>query len=99
MLYTYERVQIGQYSRLHGTIPNITLIHGIVGIIGFIYFLSRYVKKSKDFPFIIVSIIWLVIYFYFNMQIAICGVIGLITVNDMKVNHRKEEPQIERKAY
>lgn len=90
--YSYERVLQGTYGRVHGTIPSVTLIHGLFGITGFFYFILKYIKKIKYCPFAFCAIIWLGMSFYFNLFSATYGIIALLSC-DILCSHSVPDQQ------
>lgn len=69
--YNLNAISSGKFSYAHGAIPCVTLLNGLVGIVGLGYFTIRYLLKSEKFPLAATAFIWLGMSFYFNMQTAI----------------------------
>ena len=86
-VYSHEQVISGRFCRLHGSFPAAMLIHGLVGIVGFFYFVFAYLRKITISPFAFCAFIWLGMSFYFNYQCAVYGMVSLLICDVAVARH------------
>lgn len=67
-------------------ISNVFLFNGIFGIMFVLYWILQFWKKKSRHGINLIPIFWLGLIYYFNIHIAIFGLISIYTIFIEKIN-------------
>lgn len=75
--FPQDAVHLHKLPTGHDTFVVVPLLNGLVGLVALIVLVVKYAKKTYYSPFAIVALLWLLLVYYFNSQLAITGLFFL----------------------
>lgn len=87
--FSLSEINRGIFYGGHDTFSNVFLFNGIFGIIFILYWILQFWKKKSKYGLNLIPIFWLGLIYYFNIHIAIFGLISIYTIFIEKINMNK----------
>lgn len=75
--FDYDSVMKHKLPTAHDTFVVVPLLNGFVGLFALLVVVVKYIKKIKCTPYAFTAILWLLLVYYFNTQLAITGMFFL----------------------
>lgn len=84
--FSLNEINKGIFYGGHDTLSNVFLFNGIFGIMFVLYWILQFWKKKSRHGINLIPIFWLGLIYYFNIHIAIFGLISIYTIFIEKIN-------------
>lgn len=94
--FSIIELRTNKFSNVHGSIPNLILQNGLIGIFYIVYWSFKFLKKITSNYYASSSFLWIIFMYGFNNNIALIGAIFIcLTLNyKNKVRRRRSEKKI-----